>query len=152
MVSFEHWKNKHAGRRRRRWRWWTSCIMRSSPLFSHRQEYALGRESASPVSRGGVQFRKNNWSSVALQLRGRGLMWWLHLWRAPNWLWRISPFMTDLLIHQFDNDENDSETRTATKTIDRPLSLWISHNNRRDLWIMTLLPTLILDHQFKAEK
>ena len=59
--------------------------------------------------------------------------------------------MTDLLIHQFDNDENDSETRTATKTIDRPLSLWISHNNRRDLWIMTLLPTLSLDHQFKAE-
>ena len=95
--------------------------------------------------------KKNNLSFVALQLRGRGLMWWLHLWTAPNWLWRISPFMTDLLIHQFDNDENDSETRTATKTIDRPLSLWISHNNRRDLWIMTLLPTLILDHQFKAE-
>ena len=66
-------EKKHVWRRRRRRRWRTSCIMRSSPLFSHRQEYALGRESASPVSRGGVQFRKNNWSSIALQLRGR---WW----------------------------------------------------------------------------
>ena len=51
-------EKKHVWRRRRRRRRWTSCIMRSSPLFSHRQEYALGRESASPVSRGGVQLKK----------------------------------------------------------------------------------------------